>query len=231
MEAVTTGNRQPAIGNERGPTLAALREGSAQFRHVMLRLVSTLLVGALPIAAHVVAAADAPRTPAPTHQDNSTIVYGDGWATVVSAPQGWEFDCCKRATVRNVNLLVYPHGWNGETTDRVMTLTVWSNGRPTLAADWDADARDYAAHFPGAVAQAFPIAVPERRCRSAVYTTQDNVRDYVVFCDAGNGLGFRYGWSMTLEGEHADRAQLESDFCAVVAQTVPMNATIERRAE
>jgi len=208
---------------------ALAHKSRAAIRHATRRVASALLVGAA-MAAAAAAPADAPRAPA-AQPDNGTIVYGDGWATVVSAPRGWEFDCCKRAPERNVNLLVYPHGWDGEANDRVMTLTVWNNGRPTLAADWDADARDYAAHFPGATAQTFPVAVPDRHCRSAVYATRDGAHDYVAFCDAGNGLGFRYAWSMTLLGEHADRAQLEDAFRAVVAQTVPMNATIERRAE
>ena len=192
-------------------------------------LASALLGGAL-IVATAATAQQAPRAET-SAQGNSAIAYGDGWATVVPVPAGWDSDCCQRAPERNVNLLVYPHGWDGKGDDRVMTLTVWTNGRPTLDADWQADASDYQAHFPDAVAQPFSVAVRERRCRSAVYTAKDGMRDYVAFCDAGSGLNFRFGWSMTLYGEHADRAPLEAAFRSVVAHTLPMSATIERRAE
>ena len=186
-------------------------------------------LGMLLAAAGVACAADAPAGSAAA--PNSAIVYGDGWAEIVAVPAGWESDCCRRAPERGVNLLVYPHGWDGKSDDRVMSLTVWTKSRPTLDADWDADAKDYLEHFPGVAAQPFPVSLAARRCRSAVYTGSDSLREYVVFCDAGQDLNFRFAWSMRTEGEPADRAQLENLFRAVVAQTLPMAATIERRAE
>jgi hypothetical protein len=194
---------------------------------------------ALLFAATAFAAAPAAPTPssskapaaAPAQPGGGTLVYGEGWAAMVSVPDGWDSDCCELAREHHVNLLVFPHDWGRDTPDRVMQLTVWTKPARSLAADWDADVADYTTRFPGVAPEPFAVTAPGHACRSAVYVAGEEVRQYVVFCDAGNGLGFRYAWSMQLQGAHADRTQLETAFRAVVAQMLPMNATIERREQ
>ena len=183
-------------------------------------------------------AADAPPTappsplaprPAPAPDAGGTLVYGDGWAAVVSVPEGWDSDCCQLAPTHGANLLVFPHDWDHDTPDRVMRLVVWTKPTQSLDADWRADMAAFTARFPGVEAQPLTFGVPGRACRGAVYSGGEAVRNYVVFCDPGNGLDFRYSWSMTLYGENADRGRYENAFRAVVAQTQPMDARLEQR--
>lgn len=192
------------------------------------------LAGALLLAAGSGVAADAPPSPLapkpPAGADAGTLVYGAGWAALVSVPEGWDSDCCDLARTHNVNLLVFPHDWDRGTPDRVMQLFVWTQPKQSLDADWQADVRDYSARFPGVEVKPFAVSVPGRACRAAVYDGGEQARNYVAFCDAGNGLGFRYSWSMTLFGDRVDRARYESAFRAVVTHTVPMDAKIEQRA-
>jgi hypothetical protein len=162
-------------------------------------------------------------------EGSGTIVYGDGWAFVVNVPAGWEFDCCKLATRHDSQLLVFPHGWNGADPDRVMLLHVWHSVRPTVDADWDADAQAYRQRFPDVHVEDFAATKKSLHCRSTVYTGSDHVRDYVVFCDPGNNLDFRFSWSMMLRDTDVDVAAAEAALRSVVAATLPMSASIQKR--
>ena len=173
-------------------------------------------------------AASAKTAKAQPGPGDGTLVYGEGWAALVSVPPGWDSDCCDLARAHHVNLLVFPHAWDRGSPDSVMQLLVWIQPKASLDADFQADAKAYLERFPGIEAQAFALTAPGRACRGAVYIGGDEVRDYVVFCDPGNGLDFHYSWSMQLQGAHADRNALENAFRAVVAQTTPLDAKIQK---
>ena len=166
---------------------------------------------------------------APGDERPDTIVYGDGWAFVVKVPAGWEFDCCKAAPRHDSPLLVFPRGWDGEDPDRVMLLHVWHSTRVSVDADWDVDAQAYRERFPEAHSEDFAAAKRGLHCRSAVYTGSDHIRDYVVFCDPGNNLDFRFSWSMMLRDTDADVAAAEGALRSVVEATLPMSASIQKR--
>jgi hypothetical protein len=170
------------------------------------------------------------------HDDDGgsgTIVYGgskdgDGWAFVVSAPSGWQFDCCNLARQRHANLLVFPDEWDGANPDRVMVLTVWSKDVADIDADWEADAKAYATKFPGVKSENFSVSAKNATCRSAVYSGTDHVRDYVVFCDSGGNLNYRFGWSMSLHVDETDVARTEAAFRQTVVSTIPMQLKNEK---
>lgn len=162
-------------------------------------------------------------------EGSGTIVYGDGWAFVVNVPAGWEFDCCKAAPRHSSSLLVFPHGWDGEDPDRVMSLHVWHSTRPSIDADWDVDALAYQQRFPDVHVEDFAATKKSLHCRSAVYTGSDHIRDYVVFCDPGNNLDFRFSWSMMLRDTKAGVAAAEAALRSVIEATQPMSASIQRK--
>jgi hypothetical protein len=162
-------------------------------------------------------------------EGSSTIVYGDGWAFVVAVPAGWEFDCCDRAVRHHSSLLVFPHGWNGNDPDRVMSLRVWNSNHASVDADWDADAKAYRERFPDVQTEKFAATKKGLHCRSAVYAGSDHARDYVVFCDPGNDLGFHFSWSMLLRDNGSDIARAEDALRSVIEATQPMSATIQKQ--
>ena len=162
-------------------------------------------------------------------EGSGTIVYGDGWAFVVNVPAGWQFDCCKFAPRHDSALLVFPRGWSGEDPDRVMSLHVWRGSRASVDADWDADAQAYRQRFPDVHIEDFVATKKGLHCRSAVYTGADHVRDYVVFCDPGNNLDFRFSWSMMLRDTNTGVAAAEAALRSVVEATLPMSATIQKQ--
>jgi len=166
---------------------------------------------------------------APAGKDSTTMVYGDGWAFVVAVPAGWEFDCCNRAVRHDSALLVFPHGWNGTDPNRVMSLRVWNSNHASIDADWDADAKAYRERFPDVQTEKFAAAKKGLHCRSAVYAGSDHARDYVVFCDPGNDLGFHFSWSMLLRDNDADIARSEDALRSVIEATQPLSATIQQK--
>jgi len=160
---------------------------------------------------------------------SGTIVYGgdasDGWAFTVSAPPGWILDCCEHTTELNANLLAFPENWDGQEPDRVMVLTVWSKETADVDADWQADAIDYFAHFPGLTSITYFPQVKDATCVSANYASADHISDYVVFCDPGNDWTYRFAWSMSVRAGSAAAAS-EDAFRATVASTTPMHMHI-----
>lgn len=166
-------------------------------------------------------------------QGSTTVVYGGGaegtdWSFAVSAPPGWKFDCCDEAKKHNANLLVFPRRWDKASPDRVMVLVVWKKKSDSIDSDWQVDASDYATKFPDAKAEPFDIDAGHMRCRSAVYVGADRIRNYVAFCDPGNEWQYRFGWSMSIQREHADLAKIETQFRDTISSTTPMSLTIRK---
>jgi hypothetical protein len=184
---------------------------------------------ALALCSAVLATLVANAFAASADEGSSTIVYGDGWAFVVAIPAGWEFDCCNRAPRHDSALLVFPHGWNGADPDRVMSLRVWNSNHASVDADWEADAKAYRERFPDVQTEKFAAAKNGLHCRSAVYAGSDHARDYVVFCDPGNDLGFHFSWSMLLRDNSSDIAQSEKALRSVIEATQPMSASIQKK--
>jgi hypothetical protein len=141
------------------------------------------------------------------------IVYGgdpeNGWGISFSVPANWTFDCCRDAAQRDANLLVFPKNWSGQTANGVIVLRVWKKKRETLNADWNADAESYEKEYPNLVANAFDPQIASATCRGASYTSNDNFRDYVVFCDPGEEWNYRLSWSMLI-GPDRDVAESEA---------------------
>ena len=168
-------------------------------------------------------------------KEESTMVYGDGtdgngWAFAVTAPSGWKFDCCDLATKHHANLLVFPDGWDAGDPDRVMVLVVWKKDRASVDGDWEADAHAYTSRFPEVKTEAFDVQAKNLSCRSSVYIGADRLRDYVVFCDPGAEWRYRFGWSMTVRGDPADRSGIEARFCRTIGSTTPMSLAIKQSA-
>ena len=165
---------------------------------------------------------------------SGTIVYGgdpsDGWAFTVSAPPGWKLDCCERTQDLDANLLVFPENWNGKDPDRVMVLTVWPKERADVDADWQADAIDYFAHFPGLTSITYDTQVQDAACVSASYSSADHISDHVVFCDPGSDWHYRFAWSMSLRASSATAAT-EAAFRETVASTSPMHMHISAQPQ
>ena len=160
---------------------------------------------------------------------SGTLVYGgdanDGWAFRVSAPPGWNFACCDRAHELDADLLVFPQGWDGRNTDRVMVLTVWPKERADVDADWQADAADYFAHFPGLASITYQTQVKDAACLASTAVGADGIADHVVFCDPGSDWHYRFAWSVSLRAGPADAAS-EDAFRATVATMETMHMHI-----
>jgi len=160
---------------------------------------------------------------------SGTIVYGgdpnDGWAFTVAAPPGWTLDCCEHTRELDADLLVLPKNWNGHDSDRVMALTVWPKERADVDADWQADAIDYFAHFPGLTSITYHTQVMDADCISANYASADHISDYVVFCDPGSDWNYRFAWSMSLHTDSA-AAVIEDAFRTIVSSTQTMHMHI-----
>jgi len=169
----------------------------------------------------------------PDDAANKTMVYGgsgtEGWAFWVSAPPGWKFDCCDIAKRHNANLLVFREGWDGSDPEGAMVLTVWPKKLASAEAELEAGAKDYEARFPGMKTQAFSAQAKDATCRSVVYVA-DQFRDYVVFCEPGTDWHYRFGWSLLLNGAHADQSKIEAAFRQVISSTTPMRSKIEESA-
>jgi len=166
-------------------------------------------------------------------KDDTTMVYGggtdgNGWAFAVTAPTGWKFDCCDLATKHHANLLVFPDGWDAGDPDRVMVLVVWKKDRASVDGDWQVDAREYTTRFPDVKSESFDVQAKNMSCRSTVYLGTDQLRDYVVFCDPGAEWRYRFGWSMTVRGDPADRAKIEARFRHTIGSTTPMSLAIQQ---
>jgi len=160
---------------------------------------------------------------------SDTIVYGgdavDGWAFAVSAPPGWNFLCCDRADAFGANLLVFPQGWNGRGSDGVMVLTVWPKERSNVDADWQADADEYFAQFPGLTSISYQSPVKDAACLSSSSIGADGIADHVVFCDPGDDWHYRFAWSFSSHSDAADSAAVDA-FRATVGSTSTMHMRI-----
>jgi hypothetical protein len=160
---------------------------------------------------------------------SGTVVYGgdasDGWAFTVAAPPGWTLDCCEHTRELDADLLVFPKNWDGHDSDRVMALTVWPKERADVDADWQADALDYFAHFPGLTSITYYTQVKDAGCVSSNYVSADHISDYVVFCDPGSDWNYRFAWSMSVRAGSAAAAS-EDAFRETVAATTPMHMHI-----
>ena len=161
---------------------------------------------------------------------SGTVVYGgspdDGWAFTVSTLPGWNFDCCNRAKDFDADLLVFPADWDGGNMDRVMVLTVWPKERADVDSDWQADADDYFAHYPGLTSITYQAQVENAACLSSTYFGADGVSDHVVFCDPGSDWHYRFAWSMSVRGERVDPA-IAAAFHETVSEMMPLHMQIE----
>ncbi len=175
------------------------------------------VVFAMLVAASSVVAADG----------SGTIVYGgdkaDGWGFSVSVPPGWDFDCCARARDVGSNLLVFPDGWTGASSDGVITLRVWAKRAENLDADWKKDVDDYKKEFPNIVSANFSLHVKGSECRAAMYTGTDDLQDYVAICDPGVNWHYRFSWSMLIRSDEAPSK--ESVFRRVVESANLLHVT------
>jgi len=161
---------------------------------------------------------------------SGTVVYGgspdDGWAFTVSVPAGWNFDCCNRAKDFDANLLVFPAGWDGQNLDHVMVLMVWPTERADVDSDWQADADDYFAQYPGLTSITYQAQVKDAACLSSTYFGADSVSDYVAFCDPGADWNYRFAWSMSVRADRVDTAA-EDAFRETVRDTMPLHMHIQ----
>ena len=153
---------------------------------------------------------------------NTAIIHGKpdghipGWAIVTGAPKGWTVDCCTYAEAIGVNAVLYQGVWTGK-PQRVMVLNVWPRKLPTLAAEVQADRKQYRQADPAAKVTAMVVHDPAMRCAATLYQGTDHVDDVVVFCDPGKASGIRLSWSVSFDdGDPAQRALLD-DFMRVVA--------------
>ena len=179
---------------------------------------------------NAVAAALLCVAPAASSDDAATggMVYGgdkdDGWAVSFSTPKGWNFDCCKTAARVNANLLVFPSSWQGADRNGVVVLNVWKKAEETLADDWAHDEADYKKDYPDITTNAFDVKAKDATCRAAVYTSQDHLRDYVVFCDPGPEWKYRFSWSMLISSDDGV-AKNETSFREIIADAHLLHMT------
>lgn len=137
------------------------------------------------------------------------------WAIAVHSPPGWTRDCCIYAKAIGVDAVLYRGEWTGK-PERVMVLNVWPRKLPTLAAEVEADRKNYLQADPAAKTTSFAVRRAGMPCEATVYEGTDHVDDVVVFCDPGQASGIRLSWSMSFDDNDPSRRTLLDAFMDVV---------------
>lgn len=116
------------------------------------------------------------------------VIYGDEWAFISQAPEGWNGYCGEDAPP-GTNLLMRPEGKTWEDTDAVLYVSVFDRSQADLAAFVHDEQTSFLAESPSA--RIAPLQLPGKARTGMIFTRIDDAH------------GDKYELAAYAEGPHA----------------------------